>query len=71
MKKRYEFLLTEEQEKRLRYRAESLGFSKKSDLIRFMLFMEMSFIEKIDQMHKKICGNDARENKETDRIPKY
>ncbi|HLC77510.1 MAG TPA: hypothetical protein VJH92_00100 [Candidatus Nanoarchaeia archaeon] len=62
MKKRYELLLTEEQERKLDQRAEALGFAKKSDYIRFMVFMELSFIEKIDQIHKKICGENARES---------
>lgn len=62
MKKRYELLLTEEQEKRLQDRAEALGFSKKSDYIRFMVFMELSFIEKVDQIHKKVCLENAGKN---------
>lgn len=62
MKKRYELLLTEEQEKRLQDRAEALGFSKKSDYIRFMVFMELSFLEKIDQIHKKVCLENAGKN---------
>jgi len=57
MKKRYELLLTEKQEKRLEERAEALGFSKKSDYIRFMCLMEFSFLEKIDQIHKEVCRN--------------
>jgi hypothetical protein len=56
-KKRYEFLLTPEQERRLQERADALGFSKKSDYIRFMVFMELSFVEKINQIHRKVCGN--------------
>lgn len=57
MKKRYELLLTEEQELKLKERAEALGFSKKSDYIRFIVFMELSFMEKIDQIHKEVCCN--------------
>ena len=62
MKKRYELLLTEDQERKLTQRAEALGFAKKSDYIRFMVFMELSFIEKLDQIHKKICGENVRES---------
>ena len=62
MKKRYELLFTEEQEKKIGERANALGFSKKSDYIRFMVFMELSFIEKIDQIHKKVCGEHASES---------
>ncbi|MBI5393259.1 hypothetical protein HZA96_05300 [Candidatus Woesearchaeota archaeon] len=62
MKKRYELLLTEEQEKKLQDRAEALGFSKKSDYIRFMVFMELSFMGKIDQIHKKVCLENAGKN---------
>ncbi|MFA5142187.1 MAG: hypothetical protein WC471_04420 [Candidatus Woesearchaeota archaeon] len=60
MKKRYELRLTESQDIQLRQRAEALGFSKKIDYVRFMAFLEPSFIEKIDQIHKKLCGEDAR-----------
>ena len=60
-KKRYEFLLTQEQENKLQERAEALGFSKKSDYIRFMVFMELSFVEKINQIHKKVCGNAGQD----------
>jgi len=62
MKRRYELLLSEEQEEKLIDRAKAFGFTKKSDYIRFMIFMEFSFIEKIDQIHKKVCGEDARKN---------
>ena len=55
-------LFTEEQEMKLKQRAEALGFAKKSDYIRFMVFMELSFIEKIDQIHKKVCGENAGES---------
>ena len=62
MKKRYELLFTEEQEKKLQERTQSLGFVKKSDYIRFMAFMELSFAEKIDQIHQKVCKDNARKN---------
>ena len=62
MKKRYELLLSEEQERKLSERADALGFAKKSDYIRFMIFMELSFVEKIDQIHKKICLENAGES---------
>ena len=55
MKKRYELRLTEDQENKLKERADAMGFAKKSDYLRFMVFMELSFIEKINQIHKKVC----------------
>lgn len=63
MKKRYELLLTDEQDNKLKQRAEALGFAKRSDYIRFMVFMELSFIEKVNQIHEKVCYN-ARESQE-------
>jgi Arc/MetJ-type ribon-helix-helix transcriptional regulator len=57
-KRPYLIVLTEEQEKKLKERAEALGFATRSDYVRFMLFMELSFIEKIDQIHKKVCAKD-------------
>jgi hypothetical protein len=65
MKKRYELLLSEAQEKKLTERAEALGFSKKSDYIRFMVFMDLSFIEKIDQIHRKVCCNAGKSQEES------
>ncbi len=66
MKKKYTkqfiLLLTSEQEKSLNEKIERLGFSNKSDYVRFMIFMELSFIEKIDQIHKNLCGEDVTES---------
>lgn len=50
--------ITEEQEEKLYQRAQALGFSTKSDYARLVLFMELSVVEKIDQIHKKMCGED-------------
>ena len=55
MKKKYSLYITEEQDKEIQKRAEMLGFSNKSDYIRFMIFMDISFIEKINSMYKKVC----------------
>ena len=66
MKKKYTkqfiLLLTSEQEKSLNEKIERLGFSNKSDYVRFMIFMELSFIEKIDQIHKNLCDEDVTES---------
>ena len=59
MKKRYEFWLTLEQENKLAERTKALGFTKKSDYLRFVALMELSFTEKIDQIHKKVCGENG------------
>jgi len=62
--KRLELLLTKEQERRIAERADALGFSNRSDYIRFMVFMELSFIEKIDQIHRKVCCDAGKDEKE-------
>ena len=67
MKKRYELLLTEEQEMKIAERAEAMGFSKKSDYIRFMVFMELSFVDKINQIHKRVC-QDAGKSQEKNKV---
>ena len=58
MRKSCHFLITEEQEKLLRVMANDLGFSSISDYIRFVLFMSPSFVNKIDRIYEKVCGND-------------
>lgn len=58
-KKPYLIMFTEDQERKLKERAEALGFANRSDYIRFMVFMELSFIEKIDQIHRKVCIENA------------
>lgn len=63
MKKRYALLLTPDQEKLLNEKTEALGFAKKSEYIRFMIFMESSFLEKIDQIHKEVCQNVGKSKK--------
>ncbi|MBT3304419.1 hypothetical protein HN592_03330 [Candidatus Woesearchaeota archaeon] len=52
MKKRYELLLSEEQEREIQLRAEKLGFVKKSDYIRFMALMESSLTTKLEEILK-------------------
>ena len=54
MNKRYVFLVTEEQNKILGDKTEAMGFTKKVDYIRFMIFTELSFIKKINAIHKKV-----------------
>ena len=56
--RKYAFILNQEQDDRLTESMQSLGFTKKSDYIRFTIFMNSSFIEKINEMHKKICGGE-------------
>ena len=56
--KPYVMRFTPEQVNKLKERAEALGFSRRSDYIRFVLFMELSFAEKMDQIHRKVCIED-------------
>ena len=58
MRKPFHVLLTEDQERLLRERAVALGFCRKSDYVRFVLFMRPSLIEKIDQIYERVCGGE-------------
>ena len=58
---RYTLVINAEQDKVLTEKMNDLGFAKKSDYIRFILFMDSSFIEKINNIHSKVCEN-ARKN---------
>lgn len=49
-------LLTREQKNILEAKAMSYGFRSKGEFARFMLFSPSGFIEKVNDMHKKICG---------------
>lgn len=69
MKKRYELLISEKQDEILTERSETFGFSRKSDYIRFMVFMDLSFIQKINEIHNKICGGEnAAKNKTESKV---
>jgi hypothetical protein len=57
MKKRFEIILTSEQEKQLENKAKQFGFSHKSEYIRFLLFMETSVIDKINAIYEKVVNN--------------
>ncbi len=54
MKKRFEMVLTAEQDKVLEAKARSAGFFHKSEYVRFILFMEMNLADKINAIYKKI-----------------
>lgn len=49
------FLFTPEQKQILKAKASAAGFSRLSDYVRFVLFMQYGTIEKINQIYKKIC----------------
>ncbi|HLC73891.1 MAG TPA: hypothetical protein VJH20_04625 [Candidatus Nanoarchaeia archaeon] len=57
MKKRFEILLTEEQDKLLEEKAKKVGFLHKSEYMRFILFVDLSFIEKINEIYDKLIKN--------------
>ena len=62
MSSRYTLVINAEQNKVLTEKMNGLGFAKKSDYIRFILFMNSSFIQKINEIHKKVCGENAGKN---------
>ncbi len=47
--------ISPEQEQILIAKAKSAGFMKKSDYIRFALFMSFSMEEKINKIYEKVC----------------
>ncbi|MFH1972675.1 MAG: hypothetical protein ABIJ18_04320 [archaeon] len=49
--------ITPDQEQILIARARSAGFLKKSDYVRFSLFMSMPMEERIKEIHKRIFEN--------------
>jgi len=52
--KKFEIMLTEEQDKMLGEKARKSGFCYKSEYIRYIIFVDMSVKEKIDQIYNKI-----------------
>ena len=46
--------ITEDQERILQAKANSAGFIKKSDYVRYVLFMPMNIEDMIKQIHKKV-----------------
>ena len=61
MNSRYTLVVNAEQDRLLTEKMMGLGFAKKSDYIRFILFMDSSFVQKIDKIYNKVCEN-ARKN---------
>lgn len=59
MSKRYDFWITEEQNQILEERTDQAGFRKKSDYIRFILFTDVNFIDKINKIYEKVCGKNG------------
>ena len=57
MKRRFEILLTEEQNKLLEDKTKKAGFLHKSEYMRFILFVDVSFVEKINEIHNKLIKN--------------
>ena len=57
MNKRYVILLTEEQDNQINERRKALGFAKRSDYIRFALSMNGFLVDKINEIHEKVCKN--------------
>jgi len=49
------FRLTKEQKQILQAKARAAGFIYTSDYIRFILFMEYGFTEKINKIYEKVC----------------
>ena len=52
--KTYTLRLTHDQVKLLEAKANSAGFRRKSDYIRTVLFLDFSFEEKINEIHKLV-----------------
>jgi len=50
--------ITEEQDMILEAKANSAGFIKKSDYVRYVLFMPMNVNEMIREIHEKVLSDD-------------
>lgn len=50
--------MTKEQSRLLDVKARSFGFRSKSEYVRFILFLPLDFVEKINKIHKKVCVED-------------
>ena len=55
--KRYHFRVTEAQSKILEAKSKAAGFCHKSEYVRFLLFMEINVVEKIDAIYQKLIKN--------------
>ena len=56
MKKiRFELTLNEIQNNEVVEKSKLLGFSNKSDYIRYLIFIQSTLIEKIDVIYKRVC----------------
>ena len=58
--RRCEIILTDKQFELLSKRAKELGFSFKSHYIRYVIFMEIGFGEKLDAIYKKVVGDVSK-----------
>lgn len=58
MKKRFELVLSKEQDDTLKILTKSHGFRSKGEYVRFILFMEKNVTEKIDAIYRKIVKNE-------------
>ncbi len=56
--KRFELLLTEDQLNELEGKTRKVGFSSKSEYIRFILFHDTLVKEKIDRVYQKVVENE-------------
>jgi len=55
--KRFEMLLTKDQFEILNKKTKSAGFLRKSEYVRFIIFLEPSIEEKIDLIYKRLIEN--------------
>lgn len=57
MKIRYELLLSKEQDQQLQRLADEMGFTKKSDFIRYKVFIEPSLAKMLSEIHVTVTKN--------------
>ena len=56
--KKFQILITPEQEKILFAKSKAAGFNHTSEYVRFIIFIEMFFIEKLNKIYEKVVKND-------------
>lgn len=56
--KNFSMRITEEQDKILEAKARAMGFIKKSDYVRTLIFIPMNLQDLIKEIHNKVMKND-------------
>jgi len=56
--KQLHVVINDVQDKILEAKAQGAGFKSKSEYVRYLLFMEMTAVDKINKIYEKVVEND-------------